>query len=371
LDLEGVGAAFAEAAVDPSKWPAAMNRVAKATNSYGALLVPVRGGPLPNVPFSQSLAPSFEAYVRDGWIHRDVRYRVTPVMARRGVATELDIVTADEIATHPYWQEFLGRFGLRWFAGVKVASGDDFWCCSIQRTIQQGPFSPGELTELAQMSAQLSSAAALARALGLARAEAALDAFGVSSSAVALLDRCGEVIRLNDAAERLLGSDLKVIHKRFVSRNADATAALDRALHGALWAETASALMPPVALPRAEKRPLLAHVVRLNGVSPDVLAPCQAVIVLIDLEARRRPPEDAVRVAFGLTAAEARLATRLASGEALETVADELGIAKETARCQLKAVFEKVGVHRQPEFVALTARLLNSNETNSTLNPFG
>jgi DNA-binding CsgD family transcriptional regulator len=82
------------------------------------------------------------------------------------------------------------------------------------------------------------------------------------------------------------------------------------------------------------------------------------VIVLIDLETRRQPPEDALRVAFGLTAAEARLATRLASGEALEAVADELGIAKETARSQLKAIFGKTGVHRQSEFVALLARLL-------------
>jgi DNA-binding CsgD family transcriptional regulator/PAS domain-containing protein len=357
LDLRSAGSVFAEAAVDPSKWPAAMDRVAEATSSFGAALFPVRGR-LPNVPFSGSIAPCTEAYVRDGWIHRDERYRSVPVIGRCGVASEFDFTNADEIASHPYYQEFLGRFGLRWFGGVKVASGDDFWVCSIQRTIEQGPFSPRELAELAMLSTHLSGAAALARALGFARAEAALDAFAVSGSAVALLDRFGEVIRLNDAAERLLGGDLKVTRRRLVSRDADATAALDRALHAALWAEISSALMPPVALPRMDKRPLLAHVVRLQGISADALAPCQALIVLIDLEARRRPPEDAVRRAFGLTCAEARLATRLASGEALASASDELGIAKETARSQLKAVFAKTGVGRQSELAALFAQLV-------------
>jgi DNA-binding CsgD family transcriptional regulator len=334
-----------------------MDRVAEVTSSFGAVFLAVHGR-LPNFPFSPSLARSAEAYVRDGWIDRDLRFRTTPVIARRGVATEFDYVTMDEIATHPFYQEFLGRFSLRWFAGVKVASGNDFWVCSIQRTIEQGPFSPGELSELAMLSTHLSGAAALARALGFARAEAALDAFAVSGSAVALLDRFGEVIRLNDAAERLLGDDLKVTRRRFVSRNADATAALDRALHAALRTETSSALMPPVALPRTDKRPLLAHVVRLQGISADALAPCQALIVLIDLEARLRPPEDTVRLGFKLTCAEARLATRLASGEALASAADELGIAKETARSQLKAVFAKTGVRRQSELAALFAQLV-------------
>jgi DNA-binding CsgD family transcriptional regulator len=41
-----------------------------------------------------------------------------------------------------------------------------------------------------------------------------------------------------------------------------------------------------------------------------------------------------------LTNAEARLAARLAHGIALEAIADELQIAKETARTELKAVFQ-------------------------------
>jgi len=71
------------------------------------------------------------------------------------------------------------------------------WPVPIQRSIKQGPFTPAEVQQLASLSRQLESGAALAQAFGFARAEAALDAFNVSGSAVVLLDRCGEILRLS------------------------------------------------------------------------------------------------------------------------------------------------------------------------------
>jgi DNA-binding CsgD family transcriptional regulator len=89
----------------------------------------------------------------------------------------------------------------------------------------------------------------------------------------------------------------------------------------------------------------------------DVFSKGRAILVVLDLDARPRPPEAALRAAFGLTAAEARLASRLAAGESLADAADALGIAKNTARFQLRAVFAKTGVSRQGELVAALTRL--------------
>jgi DNA-binding CsgD family transcriptional regulator len=60
---------------------------------------------------------------------------------------------------------------------------------------------------------------------------------------------------------------------------------------------------------------------------------------------------------FGLTPAEARLATTLATGAALDDITDAFGIARETARKRLKAVFAKTATSRQAELVTLFARL--------------
>lgn len=64
-----------------------------------------------------------------------------------------------------------------------------------------------------------------------------------------------------------------------------------------------------------------------------------------------------LKAIFGLTAAEARLAARLAQGGSLGEAATAFGIARETARAQLRAIFAKTATHRQAELVALISRL--------------
>jgi DNA-binding CsgD family transcriptional regulator/PAS domain-containing protein len=355
-NLDAVGAAFAEAAVDPLRWVRAMDAAAEATGGAGAVLLPIRGR-LPNAPFSESIGPLVEAYFREGWVHRDERAQGIPLLLQRGAFTDLDFMNTDVIAHHVYYQDFLGAHGLRWFGGVKIALGEDLWVLAIQRTIAQGPFSPEEVDRLATLSKSLASAAALARALGFARAEAALAAFEVSGLAVALVDRLGKALRLNAAAERLLGPDLMTARGHIASIDHDATAALDRALHALLWSAGGQALAPPVALPRADKRPLLAYAIRPSAICADALAACQAVVVFIDPDDRRQPPETHLKTAFGLSPAEARLAARLATGEGLADAANRLGVTYETARTELKRVFLKLGVSRQAELVALLAPL--------------
>jgi hypothetical protein len=112
-------AAFAAAAVDPARWDAAMDVASDATGSLGAILVPLRPR-TPNLPKSESMHGVAEDYVGTGWIHRDERIRSVPAILRRGVSSEFDFTTPEQMAKNPYYQDFLGRHGLRWFAGVKV-----------------------------------------------------------------------------------------------------------------------------------------------------------------------------------------------------------------------------------------------------------
>ena len=198
----------------------------------------------------------------------------------------------------------------------------------------------------------------MSRAMGFSTAKVVIDTFEMSGTAVILLNRSGEPIKLNRQAERLLGSGLRVSKKRLVAETRDATDALYRAVHELIRGNRQSALMPPVRLPRVDRPPLLAYPLKLSSVTANVFSDCQALLVIVDTERRFRPPEVAIRVAFKLSTAESRLAARLATGEAIESASAVLGIAKETARNQLKSIFAKTGVHRQSELVALVASLL-------------
>jgi DNA-binding CsgD family transcriptional regulator len=356
-NLDAIAQSFADAAVVPALWVKAMDIVAFETNSIGSILLPITGQ-IPNVPVSDSVRCAAENYFRDGWHLRDERFRGQETMISTGVADDFDCTTTERMKKLPYYQEFLLPLGLQYFAGVKMAAGDDIWALSIQRSPQQGPFTPGEKRKLAALSQKIASAAALARALGFATANAAVEALELSGSAIGLLNRSGEVLRLNRAAEALLSPELRIVDRRIVSQDRETTAALDRTLHALLWAGTNSALMPPVALPRRGRRPILAYAVRLSTVSTSIFADCQALLVFIDQERRPRPPQDALKASYALTPAEARLATRISSGEVLESIAEELCISKQTARNQLKSVFQKTGVRRQAELVALLSSFL-------------
>ena len=348
--------AFMAAAVDPSRWDAAMDAAAMATDSFGAVLLPVRGC-TPSVPTSQSMLPTMDAYVRGEWAHKDERYRSLPVFMRRGVSCEFDFTTPEAMAGSPFYQELLRPQGLEWFAVVKVGGNTDVWGLSLQRSPAQGPFSPHELDSLAALSRRLTGAAELARAFGFARIEAALDAFEASHSPVAMIDRMGEVLSLNRSAERLLGPDLKIVRRRIVSWSRDATAVLDRALHDLIWRRGAESLRPPVVLPRQSGRPIVAYPSRLSNAVREGFALVQGFVVFADLDARPAPlAADLMRVC-GLTAAEARLAGRLLRDDSLEAAAESLGVSHWTARNQLKSIYLKTDTHFQGQFITLIARL--------------
>lgn len=235
--------AFSDAAVDPSRWNAAMDVVSNVTQAAGSILLPIGAPQGPSIfgliPHSQSMAAPLEAYVRCGWAQHDERYRTWPIITRTRAVSDLDFTTVNAMARHPYYQEFLAPHGLQWFAGVLVNVGENYWCVSIQRSVKQGPFLPEELKRLANLSPRLGSAAALARAVGFSTANTALEAYELSGTAVVMINRLGEVIRLNRQAENLLGQGVCVRKKRLVSDHTDATEALDLVLHDLIWADRA------------------------------------------------------------------------------------------------------------------------------------
>ena len=62
--------------------------------------------------------------------------------------------------------------------------------------------------------------------------------------------------------------------------------------------------------------------------------------------------------AFGLTAAERRLARGLVAGMTLEEIASRNGVTKNTLRNQIRSIFSKTGTNRQAELVRLLSDLV-------------
>ena len=69
------------------------------------------------------------------------------------------------------------------------------------------------------------------------------------------------------------------------------------------------------------------------------------------------PDPVVLRELFGLTPVESRVASIISTGASPEDVAEKIGIAFETVRNHLKAVFAKTGTHRQSELANLLSQL--------------
>jgi pimeloyl-ACP methyl ester carboxylesterase/DNA-binding CsgD family transcriptional regulator len=74
-------------------------------------------------------------------------------------------------------------------------------------------------------------------------------------------------------------------------------------------------------------------------------------MVLAASPGSRALSEDGLSAFFGLSPAEARLTQQLALGRSMEETSKALGVSHNTAKTQLKKVFSKVGVKRQPELL--------------------
>lgn len=91
------------------------------------------------------------------------------------------------------------------------------------------------------------------------------------------------------------------------------------------------------------------------------------LLILIDLAIRTQVYAPALEKIFGLTAAEGRLAAELSRGIPLATIAQSRNVSIATLRTQLASIFGKTGTSRQPELVALLARVCQFSEAGNVV----
>ncbi len=113
-----------------------------------------------------------------------------------------------------------------------------------------------------------------------------------------------------------------------------------------------------ISVPHEDGAPLILHAIPLPPITGSSPAPTdRTMIVMVDLRQRPRPSPTVLQRLFDLTPAEARLALAIGAGLTLQEVSEETGISNATLRSQLSSTFHKTGTRRQPELVALLARV--------------
>jgi DNA-binding CsgD family transcriptional regulator len=272
---------------------------------------------------------------------------------------EDEITTPEERNVLPYYQEIARPGHREWWGSASFMVKNRKWCLSMFRDARRGPFAISEAQHFLRVVPHLSQIISVAEKAWEVSIGASLAALETLNCAAALLDSRGCIKRLNAPADALCGSGLMVRHGRLH--------AADRASDARLQALIASAVLRSRGRPVPPAEPaiiasngspwLLAEALPITSFAHDLFNGGDALLHFSGLRKEAEPQERLLSRTFELTPAEARLASRLASGEGLDAALAGLAIGRETARTQLRAIFAKTGTRRQAELAALLSRL--------------
>lgn len=354
FDQDVILSAFRAAAFDASRWKDALDVLSEETRSFGAFFIPIKADSsrFISLPHTDSLDDVYTSYWKNGWYGRDERYKAVPYILQRGVGTDLDFQSNDAIRKHPYWQDWLAPYGLKWFAGMRVAFGEDQWCLSVQRLDRQGPVVGEEIRRFSELANRLSAYGTIAGALSFARLDGVMHAFETSRRPIIILDRWGKVVRINPRAERLLGSDIQITNGTIQIRDASSRTRMREALRSVVDCSLSSRTEDVVRISRAGLPSLLAYISSLPRDVSDVFGNSFYSITLIDPLRKIHVNRDALAALYGLSNAEVKLVSSISEGFTLRQSAERLGISYETARTSLKGIFFKMEVNSQSDAIS-------------------
>ena len=349
-----------EGALDPGAWPGIVAHIAEHFRAPKGFLLTNFVGPEDG---GLNIATGISQRTLELWNAKYIPHDVWSPAAMAagafhdgGVAIESDLMPDEEFAQTKIYRELLVHEGVgRLCACIIFASGENGvlpTTMGVYRALWEPRFEPADREAMRLLGPHLSRALGVMYRLRDAELKrvASFEALDRLPVGVALLDRRGCVHHLNREARRILesgdGLDL-------------AAPPVARAIAEVLREDLLNAphFSSTVILPRPSGR--RSYVLQFAPLpEKNNFAGAAGAIVFINDPVREIALDRAVLTsAFGITAAEARLAERLCAGSDLAAAAQHCVVAEATAKTQLAALFHKTGTHSQAQLVRLLLSL--------------
>jgi DNA-binding CsgD family transcriptional regulator len=351
-----------DAILAPTRWPSALQSLGESLGAASCMLyehdrenssapAPMSEG---HVAFADRLTRN-QAHAPDPHVGPYLQKCDSFRRAGRASVLEHDLSTEEERCTIPFYQETARPEKREWMAGSFFSVEGRNWCLPVFRG--SDPFTREHAKRLARIGPYLAKIVSLAQKFAAFDLTSKLSALERVRSAAIVIDARGRARQVNAAAQDLLGDDFNLVQDRPAARDPASNRRLQELVSFALCAERGSAqAFAPIVVDRDQAPWLLVEAMPVTAFGSDLFSAGRVILLLTDLRSPLRPEATRFCAAFGLTVAEAKLAAKLASGSGIDAAASSLGVSRETARSQLKAVFAKTNTRRQAELAGLLAR---------------
>ena len=361
--MERVISKIDDAALDPRLWTDVLQSVAKAVGAIGAEYI-VQNARTGRIDWANFVGPS-AGLTSNYFTCFAAQDRFLELLTgHEGTWVKLsDHLPATEFQPNGWCADPVLKSGVRDIVAVQInTTGSHKVILGVHEGIRETPLPAANLKRLDRLLKPLRRAAEIQlrlRELGW-RSAVLTRAFDQVPTGFIVVDAHGFVVEMNELAERVI-------------RRGDGLALHDGALRAARVFETAklAAAITSATKPEAaatSSRILIGrhhsqhdYILSVSSLRADLgfYFDPMALIVIVDPDARS-PKADDLSAYFGLSFAEARLATQLMSGKTLGAIAAETGAAMATLRSQLHSVLVKIKVERQADLLLVLAHVLSS-----------
>jgi DNA-binding CsgD family transcriptional regulator len=355
---------------DPDRWSDVLVRISDHLGAVGGLLQHI--GPQGRMLFVLGRIPEEHArIVQQQYVWNPWALAMKDFPSSRAVISN-SLIEPRAIATSGFYADVLGPLGIENAVQTKhTALARDgglggFGFMLSARGSEQAEHALRRLQRLTvHLGRALDATMEVGRVAGGPQRLAAV--LNVMPSPAVLIGRTGRIVHANSAAARLLGADDGLSFDRDGRLQLAAvlpaeSGALTRALALALDVAAGAGvrLSEPVRITRPSGAgPLLVIPVPLPPPAFElweVLDTARVLVLIVDPSLPPGSADAILRTAFGLTAAEARVALLVGNGLSGPQAAIALGVSAATVKTHLARCFDKLGVHSQ----VMLSRLINA-----------
>lgn len=360
-ELSQILANLYDAAADPNLWTPFLENLAHSTGAHSALLLMHNSG-----QDVYTISRSWGVDPLAARTYEDYYYSVD-VWAQRGlsrpagtVCDSEELCTRAEIKASEIYNDFMVRFGIEYGMFGVVESSPTRWASvSLFRGASNSEFRLSDMETLHFLTPHIRRAFKLHFQFSdmkgrSANLESALDTL---STGVILLGDKGEIVYMNRMASTLVSQRDGLLATRYglrAERPNESDMLTKTVLEAASKSNGIDLSARGIVEVSRRTRPALQVVVSpIRNGAIDSAQRVAAVAFVNDPLQRQRPAHDGLRIRYGLSPAECRVALLLADGRSPREITQMIGVSFNTVRSQIKSVFHKTGVKRQGELIRL------------------
>lgn len=361
-----------DCAIRPDGWSDTLQRICTALGGHSAGIVLLDYRAARNDRLVRDWGPTMVWGERMGSLLESIKFIHRQFLGIGGSQIDKPILLPRDLSSEvkvfetPFYQQWAAPQEIHQvLESVALSDATRLGLFCVTRQLRSGEFTPEQVSLMARLAPHIRRAITIGdlldeQAVRLQGISGAMDSF---ATGFVMVGNGGEILHVNDAAAAMLetGRPIRREGGNLVGMTDRATRELLEAVALAQRneAEIGSCGIG-IGLAGPGERSAVAHVLPLARGSIRTRLRPQAMAAVFINTAAAQPFGDlkAVAAAFDFTPAETRLIAQLRDGLSLVQAADKLGIQQSTAKTHLGHIFDKVGVYRQNDVLALINRLI-------------